>query len=213
MDNKIENNIFNETKEKTIRNICQKHNIKYEYYCIQCNNYYCSKCLIFFGEESNSHQKHFFLRTEKMNNLVIKEVINEYQKLTETKNKLEYFIELCNLKLKENIKKICELEDNKNTTKKLQTEKLDENFENLQLILNNLKNHKESIENAINFIPNRFNNILIENDHVQANMISEELKRLNKIYDNIEDVIKGKLKSQPKLILKKMILLMIMMKI
>ena len=34
-------------------------------------------------------------------------------------------------------------------------------------------------------------------------MISEELKRLNKIYDNIEDVIKGKLKSQPKLILKK----------
>ena len=104
LDNKIENNIFNETKEKTIRNICQKHNIKYEYYCIQCNNYYCSKCLIFFGEESNSHQKHFFLQTEKMNNLVIKEVINEYQKLPETKNKLEYFIELCNLKLKENIK-------------------------------------------------------------------------------------------------------------
>ena len=77
--------------------------------------------------------------------------------------------------------------------------KLDETTKDLQSILNSLKNQKERIENSIGSIPNGFNNIVNSNDHVQGNIMSEELKRLNKIDNNTEEDIKDKSKMHPKL--------------
>ena len=195
---KSKNQGLNE-KEKELENICQKHKSKFEYYCVQCDNFYCSNCLVFFGQEVNKHQNHLILQLEKMNDLGIMEAVNEYKKLPETKDRLEHFIGLCNLKLKENHIKRCELEDNLNTIRKLYTKKLDETTQDLQYILNSLTSQKERIDNSISSIPNGFNNIINSNDHVQGNIMSEELKRLNKINNNIEDDIKEKSKMHPKL--------------
>ena len=186
-------------KEKELENICQKHKSKFEYYCVQCDNLYCSNCLVFFGQEVNKHQNHLILQLEKMNDLGIMEAVNEYKKLPETKDRLEHFIGLCNLKLKENHIKKCEFEDNMNVIKNLYMRKLDETTKDLQSILNSLKNQKERIENSIGSIPNGFNNIVNSNDHVQGNIMSEELKRLNKIDNNTEEDIKDKSKMHPKL--------------
>ena len=86
-----------------------------------------------------------------------------------------------------------------NTIRKLYTKKLDETTQELQYILNSLTSQKERIDNSINSIPIGFNNIINSNDHVQGNIMSEELKRLNKINNNIEDDIKEKSKMHPKL--------------
>ena len=196
---KIKNNPLDEKGEDDMINICKKHNSKYEYYCIQCDNYYCSNCLVFFDQEVKRHQGHLILQVQKMNDLGIMEAVNEYKKLPETKTRLDHFIGLCNLKLKENYIKRCELEDNMNTIKKLYTQKLDETTQDLQIILNNLKNQKERIDNSISSIPNGFNNIMNSNDHMQGNIMSNELKQLNYINNNIEEDIKEKSKMHPKL--------------
>ncbi len=38
--------------------ICSIHNYKIEYYYIQCDKYFCSNCLVFFGEEIKKHENH-----------------------------------------------------------------------------------------------------------------------------------------------------------
>ena len=196
---KNKNQILNGKEEKDKENICEKHKTKFEYYCVQCDKYYCSNCLVFFGQEVNRHQGHLILQLEKMNDLGIMEAVNEYKKLPETKNKLDHFIGLCNLKLKENIIKKSEFEDNMNIIKNLYIKKLDETTQDLQYILNNLKNQRERVKDSIRSIPKGFNNIVNSNDHVQGNIMSEELKGLNKIDINTENDIKEKSKMYPKL--------------
>ena len=55
------NAIFEDNQEDRLseieeyKTLCREHNNKIEYYCINCNKYYCSKCLVFFGEEVNKH--------------------------------------------------------------------------------------------------------------------------------------------------------------
>ena len=120
---KNKNQILNGKEEKDKENICEKHKTKFEYYCVQCDKYYCSNCLVFFVFLVNRHQGHLILQLEKMNDLGIMEAVNEYKKLPETKNKLDHFIGLCNLKLKENTIKKKEFEDNLNIIKNLYIKK------------------------------------------------------------------------------------------
>ena len=196
---KDKSELMNEKEEKESANLCKIHNSKFEYYCVQCSNYYCSNCLVFFGEEVKKHQGHLILQIEKMNDLGIMSAVNEYKKLPETKNILENYIGLCELKLKENVVKKAEFEDNMNLIKNLYIKKLDETTQGLQNISNNLKNQKERIDSSIGSIPNGFNNIVNSNDHAQGDIMSEELKKLNKIDNNLEEEIKEKSKLEPKL--------------
>jgi hypothetical protein len=137
----------------------------------------------------------------QMNDLGILEAVNEYKKLPETKNTIEHFIGLCNLKLKENHIKRCEFEDNINTIKNLYIKKLEDSTKDLQNILNNLKNKKDRIDGSIGSIPNGFNNIVNSNDHAQGDIMTQELKKLNKIDKYMEIEIKEKSKMKPKLFL------------
>ena len=192
-------NILNKEESQEKLNLCEKHGNKLDYYCVQCANYYCSNCLIFFGQEANKHQNHLILQVSKMDDLGIKEAINEYKKLPETKNKLDNFIGLCNLKLKENNIKKCQFEDHLNIIRDTYMKKLNETTQDLEHILSSLKSQKERIENSIGSIPNGFNNIVNSNDLVQGSVMSNELKKLNKLDNNIEYDIIDKSKAQPKL--------------
>lgn len=188
-----------EKEENPKQNICETHGNKVDYYCVQCSKYFCSNCLVFFGQEVQKHKNHLILQVSQMNDLGIMEAVNQYKQLPETKNILEHFIGLCNLKLKENHIKKCEFEDNINIIKNLYLKHLDDTTQDLQVILNSLKNQKERIDNSIGSIPNGFNNIVNSNDHAQGEIMSQELKKLNKIDKNIENDIKDKSKMHPRL--------------
>ena len=197
-DNKKEI-IIEKEENKEENNICKTHGNKIDYYCVQCDKYFCSNCLVFFGQEVKKHTNHLILQVSQMNDLGIIEAVNEYKKLPETKNTIEHLIGLCNLKLKENHIKRCEFEDNMNTVRKLFTQKLDESTKDLQTILKNLKNQKDRIDGSIGSIPNGFNNIVNSNDHAQGDVMTQELKKLNKIDKYLEEDIKEKSKMKPKL--------------
>ena len=199
---KNKNEIINNNDEKEEKNeqkICQTHGNKIDYYCVQCDKYFCSNCLVFFGQEVKKHQNHLILQVAQMNDLGILEAVNEYKKLPETKNTIEHFIGLCNLKLKENKIKRCEFEDNINIVKNLYIKKLEDSTKDLENILNNLKNQKDRIDGSIGSIPNGFNNIVNSNDHAQGDVMTQELKKLNKIDKYMEVEIKEKSKMKPKL--------------
>ena len=195
----IINDRYEQEEDKEDKNICKIHGNKIDYYCVQCDKYFCSNCLVFFGQEVKKHTNHLILQVSQMNDLGIMEAVNEYKKLPETKNTIDHLIGLCNLKLKENHIKRCEFEDNMNTVKNLFIKKLDESTKDLQIILNNLKNQKDRIDGSIGSIPNGFNNIVNSNDHAQGNVMTQELKKLNKIDKYLESDIKEKSKMKPKL--------------
>jgi hypothetical protein len=130
------NNILNEknnsnddeiiNNDENNKDICLKHRSKIDFYCVQCNKYFCSNCLVFFGEEVKRHKNHLILQTSKMNDLGIKEARNEYKKLPETKNIIENFIGLIKLKINENDIRKAEAINFINLIKDLYINKIDE---------------------------------------------------------------------------------------
>ena len=201
-NNNLQNNNNNNVNAGEIgdnKNMCQKHKSKIEYYCVQCNKYFCSNCLVFFGDEVKRHQGHLIMQLSKMNELGIKEALSEYRKLPKTKNVLDDLIGKCNFKLRENSIKIQQIENFINLIKNSYIDKIDETSKEFNSILANLKTQKESVENSINSIPNGFNNIINSNDYAQSSIVSKELKKMNKIDDNLENNIREKTKINPTL--------------
>ena len=204
----MKNNIKKNISHKNQQNIneddgnkdkCQTHNAKIDYYCIQCNKYYCSNCLVFFSEEGKKHQNHLVLPLAKMNNLGIKEAINQYKQLPKTKNILDHLIDLIKMRLKENEIKT---ENTKNYLKLIEAlylSKIEDNTKELKAILTNLMSQKDSIETSINSIPNGFSNIVDRNDFVQGSIVSKDLQKLNRVNENLESEIKEKSEINPKL--------------
>jgi len=187
--------------ENMNQSYCTIHNNKFEYYCVQCGQYYCSNCFVFFGQEKKKHENHFILNVSQMNDERIKQIVNEYKKLSESKAYMDNIIGLCNFKLKENYIKNSQFESGLNILKESYLKKIDESFQDLDNLVNELKTQKEKIENSIGSIPNGFNNIVNTNDHVQGGIMSQELKKLNKIDPTLENNIKQMEKMQPKMFL------------
>ena len=191
------NNINKDENEEN-KNICSIHKNIYEFYCVHCDKYFCSNCLVFFGEEHKKHQNHIVLPISKMNDLGIKEALNEYRKLSCTKDKIKDFIGLCEFKLKEN-------EIKKNQTKYFfnflsdkYLNKIEENSKEIKKILDDLQNKNSQIEDKISTIPYGFNKIINNNDYAQGNIVFQDLKKYNKLDENIGNVIKERSKENPK---------------
>jgi len=193
-------NTIIESEENIELNVCQEHNKKCEYYCIQCDNNYCSNCLLFFSNAVSKHQGHSILQLSQLeNNPDLQNALNEYKKIPQSKKALEKYIGLCHLKLKENEIKKREIINFINSIKESYIKKLDESTNELKNISNGLMPKKEEIENRIVSIPNGFNNIINSNDYAQGTVISNELKKLNNFDANKENEIKEKSKVNPRL--------------
>ena len=175
--NEIEESTEINKLEEFNDNICIKHGNKIEYYCIQCNQYFCGQCLIFFGDEGEKHKSHFVMKIEKINDLGVGQAINEYKKLSETKKSLDDLIGMCNCKIKENqIKKYKTLqlinEIRESTMNELEKER-----NNLRTLLSYIKKNKNSIQEKLS---NQSNN----NNQIQD--IVNTLKGLNKFEPKME---------------------------
>ena len=169
---------------------CYEHHSPYEYYCVQCNKNYCIKCFMFINESSKIHEKHFILPLKNINNNEIKEIINEYQKLNNTKENIDELMNICNVKIKE-----LELEKNQNL-KALENIKNDikQNFnEKLQYYkndYNNLKLKKDELDRAIETTPNALKNLVKVKDHGQGEQIYKHINNLNLFIDNVKEIKK-----------------------
>ena len=190
-----ENNEINKIEED--KDICIEHGYKIDYYCIQCNKYFCSQCLIFFGKEVEKHRNHFIEKVERINDLGVTEAINEYKKLPETKNKIEKLIGSCNMKIKDNEIKKYEILKLIDFIKTSYNNKIEENSKKIDEQVGFTKKYK----NEILLFSNKLNNIFNQGNpnYIQSPNIIQQLKNMNNCDPNLEKDILEKSKYNPKL--------------
>ena len=193
--NEDKKNNENEEKQK----ICSIHGNKMEYYCVQCNNFFCSNCLLFFSEEVKKHEGHLILQESQINDLGIKDAIHEFNKLPDTKIVLDKIIKLCKDKIRENEIKRCQISNFIDLIKSLYIKKINEVTNELEKILINISAQRDSVEASIASIPNGFKNIVDNNDYAQGNIVFQELQKYNLIEENLEENIKSKSEINPTL--------------
>ena len=175
------NNEINDTEENEIdENICSEHGERIGYYCIQCDKYYCSKCLVFFGEETKKHQNHFIVQASKINDLGVTQAIKEYKKLGETKNKLAELIGRINMIKKEKEIKKYEVINIIDLIRKYNKIKMDEENNKYQNINNYLRTAKINLENMNKSLPNELSIVLNQNDINKAQEVLTKLNMINK---------------------------------
>ena len=196
-DDKEENiKIYNNIDIKNVDNIeknkkrCPEHNDKYiEYYCFQCGENLCPKCLLFFKQSViEKHKDHTIASLSDLKNYNIKDAIEEYNKLKNSKEELnELFLE-CQLKLKKlTIKKEIALKNLEETKKETELNFM-EKINLLKDLSKNIESKKEVLENSIDSVPNSFINIINQKDLIQGKQILKELKKLNSQLKSFEDL-------------------------
>ena len=185
----------NDNNENGNENKCQTHNNPYEYYCVQCNQNYCPKCLIFINEDVKIHENHIIIPLNKLENMQIKETIDEFRKLDISKKNVDELIKICNLKIKE-----MEIEKNQNLVildmiKNHINDKLDNYIKTYNKKYNSLKSRDDAITRAFETTPIALQNIVNSKDHGQGEKIYEHIKSINKGYERIVDINSVKLKN------------------
>ena len=183
-ESKIDNNYTQiiSAKLNLEENICQKHKKKYEYFCCQCNEKCCDKCLIFLNESSKKHQNHLIVPLDQMEKKDSKfnQVMIELEKLNQSNSDLDNLIKFCELKIRE-------LEIEKNNfidgidiiKDKMNNQFKDISF-NRKIVLDNIKSQNEEFTNSIETTPMALKNIITLNDHGQGKQIYNHLANLNK---------------------------------
>ena len=186
INNNLENNLsnieneVNETEEDELdENICQEHGENISYYCIQCDKYFCSKCLVFFGAEQQKHKNHYIVPASKINDLGVSQAIKEYKKLGETKEKIKNVIGLINMIKKEKDIKKYEILNTLDLIQEYNKIKMDEELKKYQDIISYVKTEKNNIEQQSKSLPNELSIILDQNDINKANEINNKIISLN----------------------------------
>ena len=182
LDNDLSNidNEVNDTEEDELdENICQEHGENISYYCIQCDKYFCSKCLVFFGAEQQKHKNHYIVPASKINDLGVSQAIKEYKKLGETKEKIKNVIGLINMIKKEKDIKKYEMLNTLDLIREYNKIKMDEELQKYWNIISNIRTEKNNIEQQSKSLPNELSNILDQNDINKANEINNKIISLN----------------------------------
>ena len=148
----------------------------------------------FFGAEANKHKNHFIIKVNKINDPKIKEAEIEYQKLPDTKKKIENLIGKCNLKLKENEIKKYEIIKIMNLIKNTYIKKIDKDSQNIKNSLWNVNTLKNSYENSKNDIFYQLNNIVSQN--VNQNQNQQYMQMLQNFQNLNNNIISQKDKEK-----------------
>ena len=140
-NNNIQNNFKENDKNEEDLNdeniqYCNIHkDKKIEYFCLPCNEYFCSKCLMFTNQEVIAkHEKHKIFDIGKLKKYNINEAIKEYKKLQNSSNNLDNLLIACIDKSKEIEIKKNRLNDILTEIKKEIEEKYDKESKELKCI-------------------------------------------------------------------------------
>ena len=82
-------------KEKINENVCNKHNEKILYYCINCNKKLCGKCTSFINKEAKIHEKHKILDYSELEKSKYFDIVNILENKEEKINKINKNVEKC----------------------------------------------------------------------------------------------------------------------
>ena len=135
---------------------CEKHPDEiFEYYCINCNSKYCSKCLMINNEESKIHYGHKIISLEQKNKFKIEELKYEIDNLPNVINEIKEY--------KNNV----ELENKILEKKEEFIYKVINNFRNL--ISRKYERKKQALEEKNKLITNQIENInKVRNSYIDA---------------------------------------------
>ena len=166
--------------------ICPKHKNKYEYFCYQCNEKYCDKCLVICNDSSKIHEDHLIIRLDQLekNRNRINETMEEFQKLKQTNLKIDHLIKLYELKIRE-----LEIEKNNfiseiDLIKEEKNKDINNNIHSLSDNYNIIRSKNDEIANSIDTTPMALQNIIAFKDHGQGKQIYEHLLSLNEYAKN-----------------------------
>ena len=196
INNNINNNRRNNFEEKEeknkIKKKCEKHRDKFiEYYCFQCKEYLCAKCLLIINKSVfERHSDHTILPIVDFKKYNIKDAVDEYNKLNNSKKEIDNLLSECNLRIKNLTTKKEVLIKHIEEAKKQLESNIIEKINILKDISTTLENKKETIENSIDSVPNSFSNLISQKDYNQGKQICKELKKLNAQLISIDDVKK-----------------------
>lgn len=179
--NNNNNNLSNiiEMNDGEDEELCLEHNKKLEFFCIQCNKYFCGECLVFFGEEVKKHKNHFVIMVNKLNDPRIKEAEIEYRKLPDTRKKIIDCIGLCNMKIKQNEIQKYEAIKILNYIKSFYINKIENESQKVRYSLNTINTLKYEFEKKKNDIFNKYSNLLNQNNSMAYQQMLQELQALN----------------------------------
>ena len=175
--NDINEGTNNQINEVENQNICQKHGERISFYCIQCDKYFCSSCLVIFGEEAKKHNNHFIVQANKINDLGVTEAIKEYKKLGETKNILIDIIGKINLTKRLSLIKKYEIITMIDFIREYNKIKMDEEAQKYQSIINHLRQLKQKFDAQKLALPNQLNSIAQNN--LNKDTIINKIRELN----------------------------------
>ena len=195
------NENYQELDKEEENNLCPEHGDKINYYCIQCDKYFCGQCLIYFGKEAHKHDNHFIVNTEKVNDLGVAEAINEYKKLPKTKSILEDLIGKCNLKLREKETQKYLITRYMKEIKDSYLNKIGTDSNNLKNTLNIVKNAKNNFQNNSSMIQKELTSLLRQDNYnpIQTQEILEKIENMNSIDPSLEREVKSNFKKNSKL--------------
>ena len=90
--NNINKNNINKLSNKEKGEMCPKHqNDVIEYYCLNCDTKHCSKCFLFFNEESKIHKDHKIISIEQKNKFNLDDLKEDINNLLKTIDKLKEY--------------------------------------------------------------------------------------------------------------------------
>ena len=196
-ENKDENKIFDSytqivssSKLSDNDDECSKHKKKYEYYCFQCKEKYCDKCLSFLDNSAKIHENHMIVPLDQLDkNNSSNEVMNEFNKLQKTNEKLDDLINLCNQKLDElYIEKnnFIDQIDYIELGKKLD---LDGLIYQISSKIDLIKSKVDECTNSIDTTPIALKNIINLKDYGQGKQIYDHIYNLNKLAQEEENIV------------------------
>ena len=175
----------NDNKNENI-NKCNKHNNLYEYYCIDCNKYYCPNCLFFLNDSSKIHENHSVIPIKLLENKNVKDTIDEYKKLFISKDNMDNLIKFCNLKLKEMEIEKNQLINNLDLASRYILDKIDVKIVNVRNKFIGIKMKDDELTGALETTPIALQNIVKTKDYGQNEKIYEHLNNIKKGLKNTE---------------------------
>ena len=200
-------------------NICQKHNRFFTYFCLDCVIYLCDECISIQNPDSRKHMGHKSIKSDKIKQFHLEEVINKYNVLIQKKEKIINQIHNTEEKMKiikfendlisncfsilnnyinnENESKIDDLKENKNQIDDFKKEIIDNIPKINNAIINIIKrNEKKGYINLLNNL-NDFENLLnTKNSEINLKENNENDENDNILsLNNITDIFTYKIKN------------------
>lgn len=179
------NNYINKFQEESNDEICQIHQEKILFYCMKCLKKYCGRCLFFRSEEAKIHQGHNIVDYSLLKKSEYNDIINKIEKFKDSYDEIKEEI-IKNENYKEEIKNI--FDNSKIALQNFQKEiekKLNEKLNTVSKYSEELKQAKFDLEKNNNEILNNLSKLeKIDNkiENFDANNSKEELELiLNKI--------------------------------